>query len=239
MRNRSYSQYNSTNNNGGKGKQSNSKFSKSTNSNKGKWNNNNKNKKTSYTKTKEKKFAPMVTGPSHYATYDEVHEDFCNYVQKNLKYGYDMAQSLRDGTKLDLNSDEYKPKLKKSSNTDPAKKDAEDEEFKIQYVQEVKTWNDRKNTLDENCLKCYTKLLTEYCTKGMRYRIKEHPEYESHIINDPFKLTKTIKTLVHDVVLERSPWEIKIAIAKCLFNIRQYPDEPMTDYIIRFKEAAD
>ena len=81
MRNKPSSQYNSTNNDGGKGKQSNSKFSKSINSSKGKWNNNN-NKKTSYTKTKEKKFAHMVTGPSHYATYDEVLEDFCNYVQK-------------------------------------------------------------------------------------------------------------------------------------------------------------
>ena len=186
MRNKSSSQYNSTNNNGGRGKTSNSRFSKSTNSSKGKWNNNKK--KTSYTKSKEKKFAPMVTGPSHYATYEEVHEDFCNYVQKNYKYGYDMAKSLKDGSKLDLDSEKYKPKLLKSSNTDTTKRDAENEAFKIQYIQEVKTWNERKNALDENCLKCYTKILTEYCTKGMRIRVKEHPEYEDHIINDPFKL---------------------------------------------------
>ena len=59
---------------------------------------------------------------------------------------------------------------------------------------------DRKKHLNDNCIKVYSLIISNYCTKQMKTRIEEHPKFETEIINDPITLLENIKILTHDTV---------------------------------------
>ena len=63
-----------------------------------------------------------------------------------------------------------------------------------------------KNALQENISKAYALIFTNYCTRPMQSRIKEHPDFESTIEDNPFELLKVIKTLMHDAVRAQYPY---------------------------------
>jgi hypothetical protein len=69
----------------------------------------------------------------------------------------------------------------------------------IKYQEELRRHLDRKNALREGLNKAYALIFTNYCTKMMQSRIKEHPDYV-FFQNNPIALLEAIKMLMHDPV---------------------------------------
>ena len=83
-------------------------------------------------KQPEMKFYPHGMGRERQTvTYDTVKDHIIQQVQKTYKNGHDVATSLRDLTKLDL--DKEKPKRRISGNTEDEKKKIEQDGHDIMY----------------------------------------------------------------------------------------------------------
>ena len=71
-------------------------------------------------------------------------------------------------------------------NKDESVKTHEQGGLDILYQEELRVHLDCKKYLSENEIKTYSPIISNYCTKLMRTRIEEHPDYDTKIINNPF-----------------------------------------------------
>ena len=96
--------------------------------------------------------------------------------QKDYKYGYDLAQSLRDGKRMDLSSEE--PTRKFSKETDAAKAALEQSGFDIKCKTEYDYHHDRVATLKANEPKSYSDIFRKWCGDKMQKHVKEHRDFQ-------------------------------------------------------------
>lgn len=94
---------------------------------------------------KEVKFAPQVQGKPQQATFATVKEAVLQNIQKNYKYGHIIAQSLEEGTKVDISGD--KPDRQISQLTGAAAI-AEQKGFDIEYQERLSRYLDKEDSLD-------------------------------------------------------------------------------------------
>ena len=88
---------------------------------------------------------------------------------------------------------------------------------------------ERKKHLHDNEVKVYNVIISTYCTRQMKTRIEEHPEYATKIIDNPVVLLEKIKTLTHDTVRAQYPIaSITEHLARWL-NVKQQENENLTD----------
>ena len=190
------------------------------------------------TKEKEYKFATQeqIAQGNYYGTYDSIKDNIITEVQKVFEYGCDIATSIRDGKRFDLDAEE--PKRKESIKTDDAARMLEQGGFDIRYQETLRVHLERDKHLRENEKKTYSLIISDFCTKQMKTRIEEHPEY-AKIVDDPIKLLHEIKTLTHDTVRAQYPIaSITDHMARWL-NTKQHKDEGLSDYIKRAKYNRD
>jgi hypothetical protein len=98
---------------------------------------------------------------------------------------------------------------------------------------------ERKKALRQGMNKAYAMIYEFHCTKGMQSAIKEHPKYDSEIKNNPIKLLKSIKVLMHEPVRARYPLASLTDALLRFANIKQKEDENLTQYTSRFKGDRD
>ena len=190
------------------------------------------------TKQPEMKFYPHGMGREQQTvTYDTVKDHIIQHVQKTYKNGHDIATSLRDLTKLDL--DKEKPKRRISGNTEDDKKKIEQDGHDIMYQAEITRFLERKELLDQNLTKAYSLIYSTYCNKTMQNRIEEHPDFESTIQDDPIELLKAIKILMHDPIRAKYPYASLTESVTRLVNMKQLEDKGLLDYVKRFKQSRD
>ena len=129
------------------------------------------------------------------------------YVQKTYKHGQDIAELLRELQKKDLTAEMQRRQM--STYTAKAEKRVrkiEQEGYDILYTAEVQNYMDRKNTLETNLGRAYALILSTYCNGTMQHHIKEHPDFESKIQNDPIELLKAIKIVMHHPIRVKYPY---------------------------------
>ena len=73
----------------------------------------------------------------------------------------------------------------------------------------------------------------------MQHHIKEHPDFESTIQNDPIELLKTIKIVMHDPIRAKHPYASLTEALMRTLNIKQLEHESLIDYMKRFKQSRD
>ena len=179
-------------------------------------------------------FTTQINGQKvKYTSYATTKEYIIGKVQKKYKNGSDVAKSLRDEKVFNLAT--IKPKRSVSTKDD---KEGEVEQggFDIEYQEELRRYLDRMDMLEENMKKAYTMIFTNYCTKGMQQRVKEHPNFKGEIEDDPIKLLISIKSLTHEPVRAQYPL---IAVTDSFIrwiNGRQYDDKDLVNYVKRFKQ---
>ena len=188
-------------------------------------------------KPHEKIFAPHVQGKAQSATYATVKESVIQYIQKTYKDGNDVAQSLKDGEVFDLTKVE--PVRAISTEKDEAMAVLEQGGFDIKYQEELRRFLDRKDNLRQNLIKAYALIFTSYCNRTMQSRIEEHPDFESKIENNPIELLEAIKTLMHDPIRAQYPMASMSDALTRLINVKQMDNEPLLDYVKRFKQLRD
>ncbi len=70
----------------------------------------------------------------------------------------------------------------------------------------------------------------------MQSQIREHPDFESKIKNDPIALLDAIKILIHDHVRAQYPMVSMTEALTWLVNAKQMENEPLLDYVKHFKQ---
>ena len=76
--------------------------------------------------------------------------------------------------------------------TDAAKAKSDIDGKDIDYQAKLTRFLAREDTLNENLLKAYALIFSNYCSKTIQNRIEEHPDFESVIRDDPIELLKAI-----------------------------------------------
>ena len=98
---------------------------------------------------------------------------------------------------------------------------------------------ERKKHLHDNRIKAYNVIISNYCTKQMKTRIEEHPEYATKILDNPVELLNKIKTLTHDTVRAQYPIASITEHLSQWENAKQLEDENLTNFVKRSKYFCD
>ena len=157
-------------------------------------------------------------------------------INKEYEKALDVVVSLEDEQIIDLEKE--RPKLQQSKKKDDAK-ELEDKEFGYKFREENRRWEERKDVLKYGLVKAYGLITDEYMTKAMKDRIEEHPDYETKIKRDPIALLIAIKSCMHESQRAQYPYASMTDTLQRMLNIKQRDDEPLMDYIKRFKQMRD
>jgi len=115
----------------------------------------------------------------------------------------------------------------------------EQDGFDIMYQAEIKQYLERVQALEENMIRAYALIIGTYCSKFIQGWVKENPEYESKIRDDPIEILRVVSTLMHAPVWARYPYaSLNDAIMRML-NLNLQDGEYLTDYVKRFKQSHD
>ena len=195
--------------------------------------------KDNSTKSKEKemKFSPQSHGKGSTATYATVKDVLIQSIQKSYKGGHDVAKSLKDMQVIDLTTEE--PLRAIATDADAATKQMLQAGMDIKYQEELRRFLDRKDALKEGLTKAYALIFTNYCTRAMQSRIEEHPEFKDKLEDDPIATLEAIKTLMHDPVRAQYPLVSMTDSLGRLLNAKQMENEPLLEYLKRFKQLRD
>ena len=74
------------------------------------------------------------------------------------------------------------------------------------------------------------------CTSEMRAAVKDHPEFEDEIRDEPLELLKVISILMYTHVRARYPFSTLAETLSLLFNLKKIQDQKLVDYIERFNQ---
>ena len=210
-------------------------------------NSNRGNNNNSHSQSSEMKFIPHYTGKQQMVTYDSVKDHIVQQIQKSFKYGNDIAQAIRDMVYEDENNlGGGKPT--RQIVAVPMDKDTreslhmtlqiEQEGYDIEYKEELRKYNIRKDVYEENKVKAYA-LIFGYCNKTMQNRIEESKDFESIIRDDPLELLKEIKKKMYDPARAKYEYVTLTESLSRILNTKQEDNESLVDYTKRFKQGRD
>ena len=111
--------------------------------------------------------------------------------------------------------------------------------FDINYDAEYKAYQDRKRLFEANLQKAYALIFDDYCSTTMQNRVKEDENYKNTILNNPIKLLKKVRELMHNPAhATYKYYSINTAMER-IFGTKQQENEQLNDYVTRFKQARD
>ena len=97
---------------------------------------------------------------------------------------------------------------------------------------------DRKEQLDENMKKLYTKIFTVYCTTSMQQRLEEHPNFDK-FEDDPIATLEVIRNTTHETICAQYPFVTIVDSIVRWMNARQGEDEDLITFTKRVKQLSD
>jgi len=159
-----------------------------------------------------------------------------NYIKKTFKKGNDIATALKKLEHPD--TDEWRVKLRKSEAEDEETREAENEQFRMEFKSDYEKYQARVDTYNENLVKAYA-LLWERCNKGMKDKIEDRKNFSSEIENDPVELLKAIKEHAQNYQENRYPMAIIYDSLRALMHCKQRDGEGVQDWTKRFKLARE
>jgi hypothetical protein len=186
-------------------------------------------------KAPEMKFIPHRIGKEvqQTATYQTVKDYIIQLVQKSCRNGKDVADSIRKMDRIDMTSKIPIRSISGATNAD--NRVTEQEGYDILYKAEIDMYAKRKHQLEDNMNKTYSLIYLQHCNKTIQDRIHAHPDFKTKIENDPIKLLKAIEILINDPVQARYPYASVTEAMTRFMTCRQLENEPLADYVKRFK----
>jgi hypothetical protein len=127
--------------------------------------------------------------------------------------------------------------LSRALNAD--EKATEQEGYDILYKAEIDMYTKRKHKLEDNMNKTYSLIYLQHCNKTIQDRIHAHPDFKTKIKNDPIEFLKAIEILINNPVRARYPYASVTEAMTRFMTCRQLENEPLADYVKRFKGNRD
>jgi hypothetical protein len=163
------------------------------------------------------------------------------HIQRTFLNGQDIAECLRQEAIVAIPT----PVRGVSKLTVQEERHFEQKSYDIIFFQsECQVYAERQLTLQQNGPKAFALIMTQFCTKTMRQRIKNRKDYNStddnvKIHNNPIELLKAIKILIHDPITSNYPYALLTSALSRFQTCKQHENEPLLDYVKRFKQQRD
>ena len=126
------------------------------------------------------------------------------------------AKSIREGQFITI---QEPVRIVATTGTDEAKKILQ-EGYDMKYQAEIAIYLKRVDMLKANATKAYAMIMDDYCTKAMKTRIQEHPDYATVIQDNPFKLLETIKAGMHEPLRAQYPFVSKVDTCRNSYQLQ-------------------
>ena len=142
----------------------------------------NKNKKYA-----EFKFQPHDTAKKNGYTFDKIKEAAILKLQTALENGCYVVKSLRDRVKKGPDTPTLQTSTAGRDANDPARV-REQSQFNMKYRSQDDFWCKKNEEFEESWERAYGIIFSQYRSNTMQLAIKEHPDFESRIRDNPLKL---------------------------------------------------
>ena len=84
--------------------------------------------------------------------------------------------------------------------------------------------------------KAFVYIYESFCTKEMQIAIKELPNHQREIQNEPLMLLEEVKALMHTLIRAQYPFMSLTESLASLVNVKQNNNEQLVDYLERFEQ---
>ena len=121
----------------------------------------------------------------------KITEAIITKIQKEFEGGRLIANSLRNKVKAGPTL----PTLKQSAKVNQDEKDAENKSFQCQFDAQMKHYFTIEERFENEWVRAYSLIYDSYCTSDLKVAIKEEPDFESRIRDDPVELLKEVERL--------------------------------------------
>lgn len=119
-------------------------------------------------------------------------------------------------------------------------KSIDQEGLDMLHKAKIELWLQCKDWSDQNVGQAYALIYQTYCNRMMQNRVQEHVSFKLAIWDDPIKLLRAVKILMHDPARVKYTsthlWQKSMTR---VMNLKQYEDENILEYIKHFKQARD
>ena len=168
--------------------------------------------------------------------YEAITDFLINQIKETYEFGNDIAMAIVN--QEPVKTDSWRPTLQKSSNSDPDSKDAENEQYKMEFQADYESYKVRTQTYVNNNTKAYA-LFWGKCAKGMKNKIEARTDFKSNIENNPFELLKMIKE--HAMSYQENRYNMSVILDSLLtlLTTRQKENESLQDYTKRFRVTRE
>eukprot|EP00546_Thalassionema_frauenfeldii_P017239 CAMPEP_0178900222 /NCGR_PEP_ID=MMETSP0786-20121207/3354_1 /TAXON_ID=186022 /ORGANISM="Thalassionema frauenfeldii, Strain CCMP 1798" /LENGTH=344 /DNA_ID=CAMNT_0020571203 /DNA_START=2579 /DNA_END=3613 /DNA_ORIENTATION=+ len=213
------------------------RFPTSRNSGRGRGRSNTSRKKPSDKSSKEYRFYPSGMG-KYKATFNDIKDKVEMDVQQTFgKRSGDVVQSLRDMKKMDY--DKLPPKLKVSTKTKDDEKERENRQFELDYTEDRREHEKRKELYDSNMAKAYARIWEKYTSEPMKNRIRNLSDYETKVRDDPIELLTRVREIMLMPKKSRYHYDSMTEAILSFLLCKQTKHESLRDYYSKFKQARD
>ena len=127
------------------------------------------------TKKSAKDWNYYIGSAKQASDFEATTEYLVNHIKETFDYGGDIAMAIVN--QEPINTDSWKPKLQKSSDSDPDIKETENEQYKIEFQANFNNYGIRDRTYTNNIIKAYA-LFWGKCAKGMRNKIEARSDFK-------------------------------------------------------------
>jgi hypothetical protein len=179
------------------------------------------------------KFAIQAEGKPPPPTFASVKDTIVLHFRQ--KQQIDVAVSLDNMSLVIIK--ELKRPISKAKDEEERKE--EQRGFDIDYKGDKDEWRARSKNLKDGMVSADATIMTDYCTKTMRNRVEEHPEFNTKILNDPIELLRAIKVLIHAPKRAQYPLLDWLATLKRFLLLKQQSGESLFEYSKRFSQEYD
>ena len=189
----------------------------------------NRNKKYS-----EFKFQPHDALKKNGYTFEKIQEAAILKLQTTLVNGRYVVKSLRDRVKKGPPEPVLQTSTKGADDSDPLRI-KEQKQFDMNHSSKFDYWCQQNNEFEENWEKAYGIIFSQYCSNTMQLAMKEHPDFESRIRDDPMELLIEVEKAMHVPMKSAYPVLTLIDTLCSFMTIKQGDKEGILSYLERFK----
>ena len=154
------------------------------------------------------------------ATYTKVLDHLTVKIQTSFDRPIQIVKSLRNDTK-ESPPEPTRTRVKvEGTDVEKEEKIFIQQTCDMKFTQEWNSWQKVNGKFEEDWAKTYALIFGTYCTSEMRTAIKEDPNFESVIRDNPMEVLRVIATLMYTPVRARYPFSTLAETISSLFNLR-------------------
>ena len=116
---------------------------------------------------------------------------------------------------------------------------SEEKAIELIYEKEIDQWLERKNIFESSWTKAHATIFNSFCSSAMQGELRELPNFESDIEDDPLKLLDNVQTLMYTPMRVIYPYLGLIEAIARFVNLRMYENEEILDYLDRIKQEKN